>query len=196
MEASLYANTVMLLLVMDPLGNIPFFIAGLKNTPAARRKYIVLRECFIALLTLLFFLFFGKYLLGVMDLSHAALNISGGVILFLIALSMIFPKNTQLDDDNLQEEPFIVPLAIPLVAGPSSMALVMLIAEQHQSHTIPTLTVFIAWAITTVTLYFGESLSRILSKKGIIALERLMGMILTTISIQMLLNGIREFFGL
>lgn len=194
MDISLYSATFMLLLVMDPLGNIPLFMVTLKNVPPSKRKRVLLRECLIALLVLLTFLFAGKYILNGMQLSNAALGISGGIILFLIALKMIFPRNNTESEDTTKE-PFIVPLAIPFIAGPSSMAVVMLIATRHPHHILTSFgAVILAWSISTTVLYSSEPLSKLLKERGLAAIERLMGMILTTMAVQMLLNGIKDFF--
>ena len=126
---TLYTATITLILVMDPLGNIPIFLSTLNFVNPARRKFIILRETFIAFLILTAFLFFGQYILEGMQISEPALSIAGGIILFLIAIRMIFPseENQQVKQHT---EPFIVPLAIPFIAGPSTMAMVMLFANQ------------------------------------------------------------------
>lgn len=196
MNMSLYTAAILLLLVMDPLGNVLLFLSILKNVPPSRRRKVILREAFIAYGILLIFLFFGQRLLDSMQLSDAALNISGGVILFMIAIKMIFPSDDKATM-RTDKDPLIVPLAVPMIAGPSSMAIVMLMASQNAGHLFTCfLAVSIAWAITATVLYCGESLRKILGERGLTACERLMGMILTTLSIQMLLNGISKFFKL
>lgn len=194
---TLYSATLTLILVMDPLGNIPVFLSTLNSVNPHRRKKIILRETFIAFVILVIFLFFGKYILEGMRISQPALSIAGGIILFLIALRMIFPHE-EIDKKPQQiGEPFIVPLAIPLIAGPSTMTLVMLLANQQPNQLgLWFLALLIAWIISTVLLVFADNLRKILGEKGLIAMERLMGMILTTMAVQMFLTGIQEFFKL
>ncbi len=187
---NIYAEALMLWLIMDSVGNIPVFAAILNHIPAEKRKRIILRELLIALLVLFIFLFFGSRILNSMQLSHAALSISGAIILFLIAIKMIFPSPASKEQSFLAD-PFIVPLAIPLTAGPASMTMVMLLHTQYPNQIWASCAVIlIAWFFTALFLYFGESLSRILGTRGLIAIERLMGMLLTTLAVQMLLNGV------
>ena len=188
---TLYSAVFTLVLVMDPIGNIPVFILLLKKLSPRRRLYVIVRESFIAFLILTFFLFSGKYILTSLGLSHAALEISGGIILFLIALKMIFPVRDE--QKTLETEPLIVPLAIPMIAGPSSLATVLLFSNQHaQELRVVFLTVLIASLISTGLLLLSEPLRKMLGTRGLIALERLMGMILTIVAVQMFLIGITE----
>ena len=190
---TLYSATITLILIMDPLGNIPLFLSVLNKVDPKRRQKIILRETFIALIILTLFLFFGQYILDGMHISPPALAISGGIILFLISIRMIFPHN---DEDKTRDlgEPFIVPLAVPLIAGPSTMTMVILMAEQAP-YDLPIwfVALFSAWFISTVILMFAEHLRKILGERGLIAIERLMGMILTTMSVQMFLSGLSQF---
>lgn len=191
---TLYSVAITLILVMDPLGNIPMFLSVLNRVDPKKRKHIILRESFIAFLILTLFLFFGQYILRGMNISQPALAIAGGIILFIIAIPMIFPERSTEDRANLSLDPFIVPLAVPLIAGPSTMTLVMLLAQQSPndlSHLF--LALAIAWAITTTILVFADSLRKILGTRGLIAVERLMGMILTTMAVQMFLTGFKQF---
>lgn len=193
---TLYSAAITLLLIMDPLGNIPFFLSILKKVPPQKRQYIILRESCIALLILVLFLFFGQYILESMHISQPALAISGGVILFLIALRMIFPHPDH-NGSQQTEEPFIVPLAVPLIAGPSTMTMVMLLAHQAPYELLRWLgALFIAWIISTAILLFANNLRRILGERGLTAIERLMGMVLTMMAVQMFLTGIEQFFHL
>jgi len=192
---TLYSATLTLILVMDPLGNIPIFLSTLNSVNPNRRRKIILRETFIALIILIIFLFFGKYILEGMRISPPALSIAGGIILFLIAIRMIFPPEESENKPKQAHEPFIVPLAIPLIAGPSTMTMVMLLANQQPSHvSLWFLALIIAWTVCTIILVFADQLRRILGESGLIALERLMGMILTTMAVQMFLTGIQQFF--
>lgn len=193
---TLYSATITLLLVMDPLGNIPLFLSILSHVPARKRRWIILRETSIAFVILVIFLFFGPHILSGMGISQPALSIAGGIILFLIALRMIFPHPDH-ERAKLTHEPFIVPLAIPLIAGPSTMTVVMLLANQAPFEmTRWFLALFIAWFISAVILFFADYLRQILGERGLIAIERLMGMILTTMAVQMLLTGVEQFFHL
>lgn len=191
---TLYSAVLTLILVMDPLGNIPLFLSILNKVDPKRRQKIILRETFIAFLVLLLFLFFGKHILEGMHISQPALEIAGGIILFLIAIRMIFPHLNQEDNVKLSGEPLIVPLAIPLIAGPSTMTMVMLLSTQapyEMTRWLIALT--IAWLVTTTILVFAETLRKILGDRGLAATERLMGMILTTMAVQMFLSGFEQF---
>ncbi len=194
---TLYTATITLILVMDPLGNIPMFLSVLNSVDPQRRKQIILRETFIAFIILTLFLFFGQYILAGMQISDPALEIAGGIILFLIAIRMIFPHPENESTVRQIGEPFIVPLAIPLVAGPSTMTMVMLLASEDPAKIwlwMSALT--IAWLVTTIILTFADNLRKILGERGLVAVERLMGMILTTMAVQMFLTGIQQFFNL
>lgn len=192
---SLYTATITLILVMDPLGNIPVFLSVLNSVNPQRRKLLILRETSIAFLILTTFLFFGKNLLEGMRISEPALGIAGGIILFLIAIRMIFPTEENNKHTKTVGEPFIVPLAIPLIAGPSTMTMVMLLANQAPQHLqLWLLALFFAWLFCTIVLMFADFLRKILGDRGLTAIERLMGMILTTMAVQMFLTGISAFF--
>ena len=185
---------ITLTLVMDPLGNIPLFISVLKNVKESRRKKIIIRELFIALGFMLFFLLFGKWIVKFFSLNMIALSISGGIILFLIALSMIFPSKENSIVDT-KEEPFIVPLAIPLVSGPSVLSMILIYNMKDPGNLgIWVLIIFIAWIINVLILLMSSRIANLLGEKGMNAIERLVGMILITIAVGMILNGIKEFF--
>ncbi len=191
---TLPSAAITLLLVMDPFGNIPAFVSILKNVPARRRRLVILREMVIALGALTLFLFFGRYILEGMGIGEPALGIAGGIILFLIAIRMIFPARILYSDDEAVGEPIIVPLAIPLIAGPSSMATVILLSTQYPGRNGTWfLALFAAWTATSLVLLLSESLCRVLGDRVLKAIERLMGMILTTLAVQMLLTGIGRF---
>ncbi len=191
---TLFSAALLLFLVMDPVGNIPVFLSTLKNVEKKRRKFIILRELIIALLVLIGFLFGGRYVLQALQISDPSLTIAGGIILFLIALRMIFPGFRGGGEEEMDGEPLIVPLAIPLVAGPSAMATVMLMMSQDPSRWQDWLIALtVAWFVSGVILLLANALSRFLGKRGLVAIERLMGMILITISVQMMLGGIKAF---
>ncbi len=189
---SLISMAFSLFLLMDPIGNIPLFISALKEVPSKRQFQIILRELLIALCIMVGFHFVGDILLTALHVTQYAVLISGGIVLFLIALKMIFPSKTDVEVP-VAKEPFIVPLAIPLVAGPAVLAAIMLYARQEPQTFLTLAAIVIAWAISTVILLTSALLNKILGKRGILACEKLMGLILTMISIQMFLEGIAQY---
>ncbi|MBI3918024.1 MAG: MarC family protein [Betaproteobacteria bacterium] len=195
MELTFASAALILLLVMDPLGNIPIFIALLKDVDPARRVTIIVRECAIAFTVLLVFVFTGRQFLDLLGLSDSSLNIAGGVILFLIALRIIFKHPEGVFGDRPQAgEPFIVPLAIPSIAGPTAMATVVLLVSRAPERIVQWVTALVvAMAITLALLLFAERISKLVGERGLLALERLMGLILTAIAVEMLLRGIEAF---
>jgi MarC family membrane protein len=194
---TLYSAAITLILVMDPLGNVPLFLSVLNHVDPKKRQRIILRETFIAFIILVIFLFFGRLILNGMHISEPALQIAGGIILFLIAIKMIFPDHQPENKTRDEGDPLIVPLAIPLIAGPSTMTMVMLLANQapqNMPRWFAALT--IAWLVTTLILVFADFLRKILGDRGLTAIERLMGMILTTMAVQMFLSGLEQFLHL
>jgi MarC family membrane protein len=185
---------MLLFLVMDPLGNIPFFLAALKPVDPARQTRIVVRELLIALAVLIVFLFAGRFLLTVLNLSEPALTIAGGVILFLIAVRMVFPTPERSLHEEVHGEPFIVPLAIPYVAGPSALATELLLMTREPGRWPEWLAaLFLAWLASAVIILLGSRLATLLGPRTLIAMERLMGMVLVAVAIQMFLSGIEAF---
>lgn len=187
--------TILLLLIMDPLGNLPIFMSVLKHLEPKRRRRVLMREMLIALAIMLLFLFAGEKILAFLNLRTETVSISGGIILFLIAIKMIFPSH-QSSSSGLPagEEPFLVPLAIPLVAGPSLLATLMLLSHQYPNqigHLAGAL--LIAWGATVVILLLSGVFLKLLGEKGVDALERLMGLILIMLATQMFLDGIRAY---
>ena len=185
-----------LFLVMDPIGNTPLFMAYLKDVKDGRRSWVVARESVFALLILLAFLFFGPTLMSLLGIAQESLYISGGVLLFLISVGMIFPGPGHLgvhNGDQTEGEPFIVPLAVPLVAGPSTMATIMIFASQPEPLWLWAVALVVAWALTTAILLLAPGFSRLLGQRGLRACERLMGMVLTVLAVQMFLDGVRHF---
>ena len=191
---TIYSAAIMLILIMDPFGNIPVFLSVLSSVDPAKRSRIILREMLIALGILTLFLFFGKYILAGMHITEPALSISGGTILFLISIKMIFPPNLQPQGENYGEDPVIVPLAMPMIAGPSAMTMVIVLSTGNPGKIWSIFAaLLIAWSFTAVILITAEKTSALLGKKFLTAIERLMGMILTTMAIQMLLSGMEAF---
>ncbi len=187
---------VMLFLIMDPFGNMPVFNAVLKEVPEPRRPRIIARESLIALGFLLVFLWAGQPIMSFLNLRPPTLSISGGIILFVIALRMVFPRH-EPEIEPLREEPLIVPLAMPLIAGPSCVAVLMLLASSEPHRMFDwTLALLTSWSLTAAILILSPLLIRLLKRRGIMALERLMGMILIMVSVQMLLDGVANYLGL
>jgi multiple antibiotic resistance protein len=186
-----------LLLIMDPFGSIPVFLSQLKPLTPGRRRLVIVRELLIALVILALFLWFGQNVLSGLHLDQPALQISGGVILFLIALKMIFPGEPSAEPAQVEKkEPLIVPLAVPLVAGPSAMAYVILISTQYPERKLEWLGgLALAWLASVLVLLMADALSKWLGERVLTAIERLMGMILTTLAIQMLLDGLKLVLG-
>ncbi len=193
MTYTFVSATILLLLITDPLGNIPIFANALRNVAPERRAFVILREVLIAFLLLLAFMFVGDSFLRVMNLSELSLQIAGAVILFLIALRMIFPADHPAAEP-LQGEPLIVPLAIPALAGPSALATVLLLVSQAPARRMEWVAALcVTMAVCAVVLVLAERIQRVLGERVVMAFERLMGLILVAISVEMLLRGIQLF---
>ncbi len=185
---------LLLFLILDPLGNIPVFLGLLRGLPPRRQRIVLVRELLIALAVLMAFLWAGKYALELMHLRQESVSIAGGIVLFLIGIRMIFPPPEGLMGEIPDGEPFIVPMAIPLVAGPSGMAAVILMGSNDPARLGDwSLALFLAWAATAVILFSATYLYRWLGQRALIAVERLMGMLLVAISVQMLMDGIAAY---
>lgn len=184
--------TILLFLILDPLGNIPIFLSYLEKS---KKRYRVLaRELILALIILYIFLFFGRQFLNVLNLSQESVSISGAIILFIIAIRMIFPSSKSYGDEEIEGDPLLVPLAIPLVAGPSILATLILLVSQYPDKLMDfSIALFIAWFISAVILFSATAMQSYLGKRGMIAIERLMGMVLIAVAVQMFLNGIKTF---
>ena len=193
MNYTFASATILLLLITDPLGNIPIFANALRHVAPERRAFVILREVLIAFLLLLAFMFVGDRFLRVMNLSELSLQIAGAVILFLIALRMIFPDERPVTEP-LQGEPLIVPLAIPALAGPSALATVLLLVSQAPARRMEWVAALcVTMAVCAVVLVLAERIQRVLGDRLVTAFERLMGLILVAISVEMLLRGIQLF---
>lgn len=185
---------LLLFLILDPLGNIPVFLSLLRGIPPHRQRRILARELLIALAVLMGFLWGGRYALEAMHLRQESLSIAGGIVLFLIGIRMIFPPPEGLMGELPDGEPFIVPMAIPMIAGPSGMAAVMLISSQEPGRMDEwSLALFLAWAATAAILFSATYLYKWLGQRALIAIERLMGMLLVAISVQMFLDGLGTY---
>lgn len=184
MSESFFQSFILLLLVTDPIGNVPLFVAALRQVPTKRRARVIVRECAIAFGLLLSFMFGGQHFLDALQLSEISLRIGGGVILFLIALRMVFPQPGGIfgDTEEMPTEPFIVPLAVPALAGPSALVTVLLFSSRGQM----AMPVYVgALSLVAVVCVLGAAMMT--------AFERLMGLILTAIAIEMLLGGVRDY---
>ena len=194
---STLSTALLLFLILDPLGNVPIFLSLLKPLAPARQRIVLARELLIALAVLFAFLWGGKYVLEAMHLRQESVSIAGGIVLFLIGLKMIFPSRDGLFGAADGSEPFIVPLAIPLVAGPSGMAAVILLGSQDPGRMADwSLALFLAWLGTAVILFSATRLYKVLGQPVLVAVERLMGMLLVAISVQMLMDGVAAFLRL
>lgn len=186
--------TILLILVMDPFGNMPLVISVLKNVDQGARTRVVLRECAIAYGVLLAFMFGGDKFMHLLRLSDNALAIAGGIILFLIALRMVFPHAEGIFGDTGDTSSFIVPLAIPAIAGPSALATVLLLASREPQRVLDWVAALsLAMLASTLVMVSAQRISGWIGKRGVIAIERLMGLVLTAIAVQMLLAGIERF---
>jgi MarC family membrane protein len=188
----IFFNAITLLLIMDPLGNVPPFLSALKHVQPDRRRKVLIREILFAYIVLLVFLFLGKYLLLLLSLQPETISIAGGIVLFLIALRMVFPSD-RTAADTLAGEPFLVPLAIPLVAGPSTLASLLLLQSTSNNTLQLWAALTLAWAMTAIVLLSSTILYRLLKERGLIAVERLMGMLLVMLAVQMFINGVAKF---
>lgn len=192
MEHTFASATILLLLITDPLGNIPVFVSSLRAVPADRRARVIVREVLIAFALLLTFMFVGDSFLRAMSLSQVSLQIAGAVVLFLIALRMIFPPRGEQAATVPQHEPLIVPLAIPALAGPSALATVMLLVSQAPDRRLEWVgALAVTMAVCALVLLGAERLQRVVGERVISAFERLMGLVLVSISVEMLIRGLR-----
>jgi MarC family membrane protein len=194
MAGEFLSAAVVLALVLDPFGNVPLVNMMLAGVAPERRRVVILRECAIAFAILAAFMAFGRVFLDVMHLSESSVSIAGGVILFMIAIRMVFGDSEGAFGHNAPGEPLIVPLAIPLIAGPSALATIMLMASREpQKMVMWAGALAVTMSIATLVLLSGERMQRVLGDRGMQAMERLTGLILTAIAVEMLLGGIRAF---
>jgi multiple antibiotic resistance protein len=189
---------VLLLLVMDPLGNVPYFVLVLEKVEPERRRRVLIRELLIAYGLMLIFLFFGAEILHLFQISDETLRIGGGIVLFLIGIGIVFPAKDVLisSEDATDHEPLVVPLAVPLIAGPSAMTVVIVLARQYGRSFDLVLSLTLASAASASILLMSSFLYRVIGKRGFRAIARLMGMILILISIEMVTTGIKKSFNL
>ncbi len=185
---------ITLILIMDPLGNIPLFLHTLKSVAETRRRRVLMREIAFAYVVLILCLFLGGPALAMLGLEQESISIGGGLVLFLIAIRMIFPGNSHAGAEGPEGEPFLVPLAVPLIAGPSTLAALLLFRSTPGATTVSLLVaVTLAWLVVGVILLSSTFFYRVLGERGLIAMERLMGMLLVMVAVQMFMNGARAF---
>ncbi|AVR97862.1 MarC family protein [Pseudoduganella armeniaca] len=194
MTENFFQTFILLLLVTDPFGNVPLFATALAPVAPTKRPRIVVRECFIAFIVLLTFMFFGRHFLQALSLSEVSLRIAGSVILLLIAIRMVFPHPDGVLGKTDGGEPFIVPLAIPALAGPSALATVLLFSRESAGEVAIHVAALAAVVVVWLAVFLGaEKLQKVLGTQVMTAFERLMGLILAAMSVEMLLGGVREF---
>lgn len=192
-----WSAAITLFLIMDPLGNLPVFMSVLKTIEPKRRRIVLARELIFSLIIMFTFLFSGQVVLDFLNVRQESVSIAGGIILFLIGLKMIFPQPGGVAGLASGEEPFIVPLAIPMIAGPSVLAALILLANQDHNRMLDwSMALGAAWLASATILMLSSTFHRLLGERGLTAIERLMGMILIMISIQMLLDGIGKYYSL
>jgi small neutral amino acid transporter SnatA (MarC family) len=194
MDQSFVSAVVLLLIVCDPFGNIPIFISALRDVPRQRRRSIIVRECLIAFAVLVTFVFIGGPFLRLLGLSELSLQIGGGVVLMLVALRMVFPTPEGIYGQPPGGEPFIVPLAVPALAGPSALATVLLLVSSDPLRTWHWVAaIAVVMAVSAVVLAFSERIMRLLGERVTLAFERLLGLVLAAIAVELMLRGIRAF---
>jgi multiple antibiotic resistance protein len=187
--------SITLFLIMDPFGNIPIFLPILEKVQEARRRKVLARELLLALVLIVIFVLCGRYVMTFLGLKQASVSIAGGIILFLIALRMLFPTTEGHTEKDLEGEPLLVPLAVPLVAGPSLLSVLLLFSSAGPEKIWQLLAASgLAWAGTFIVLFSSTFLIRFLTKRGLIAVERLMGMVLVALAVQLFLDGVSTYF--
>ena len=182
-----------LFLIMDPIGNVTSYLKLVQDLPPERQRWIVLREMLIALGFMILFFFIGEYLLALLQVSPLTVRLSSGAILFLVAIKILFPSKDSLRANLPQGEPFITPLAVPLIAGPALLATIMLFAHGEPNNYAMFGAILIAWAAAVIVLELSPYLQKYVGKNGLLACERLMGMVLVMLAIQRFFDGVQEF---
>jgi MarC family membrane protein len=194
MDTNFVSAVVLLLLVCDPFGNVPLFISALRDVPRKRRRRVILRECLIAFVVLTVFVFVGQPFLDLLGLSEPSLQIGGAAVLMLVAIRMVFPSPEGVFGHAPGGEPFIVPLAVPALAGPSALATVLLLVSRDPQRTWAWVAaIAVVMTISAVILAFAERLQHWLGERVTVAFERLMGLVLAAIAVELMLRGIKSF---
>lgn len=191
---AILAKAFQLFLVLDPIGNTGIIATLISGFAKERQRRILVRELLFALIILTVMLFIGSYLLSSLGLSQAAVTITGGIIFFLFAISLLFPGSSMMSMKNLSEEPFMVPIATPLIVGPSSTATVILFSHDPAMTWVSSLAaVIIAWIATAIIVLSGPLLLARVGKLGMMVAERMIGMICALIAVKMVLKGFKLF---
>ncbi|ADI38125.1 UPF0056 inner membrane protein yhgN [Waddlia chondrophila 2032/99] len=190
---TIFSISLVLFLIMDPIGNIASFLRMVEGIDPKKQKLILLREMLIALLAMIVFNYIGEGIYSLLQISDPAVKLSSGVILFIISVQILFPNSTGLRENLPKEEPFIIPLAIPLIAGPSLLATIMLYAHMEQSLFVMLASILCAWMAALIVMLASKPLYKALGENGLMACEKLMGMVLVLIAIQRFLDGIRQY---
>jgi multiple antibiotic resistance protein len=186
--------SVTLFLIMDGFGNIPIFLPILDKVPANRRRRVLVRELLIALAVIVGTVLCGRYVMEFLGLRQESVSIAGGIILFIIALRMVFPTRSLQGEEEIDGEPLLVPLAVPLIAGPSLLAVLLLFSTAEPGRLVDLLLAAgLAWSATFVVLFASTFLFRFLTKRGLVAVERLMGMVLVALAVQLFLDGVSKY---
>lgn len=183
-----YAVVLSLFFVLNALGNIPLFLGLLARYDMKRQRKIIIRELVIALFILLSFNFFGDKILQILGISEPIIGIAGGILLFIIALGMIFPKAERAEAPK--QEPLIVPLATPVVAGPGAIATTMVYSEQFSTPWIMAAAIILAWIPSLIVLLLSSNIKYFLGARGLTACERLGGMLISLVAVQMCSSGV------
>jgi len=178
---------------MDPIGNIQSFISQLSRYDQRQRMWVLLREMLFALGLMLLFNFAGELFFNVLDISEITVRLSSGVILFLVAFEILFPTMNNFRQNLPKEEPYFIPLAVPLIAGPSLLATIMLYAHIEESFVVMVVAILIAWVFALLVLMFAHPIHRLIGNNGLMACERLIGMILILLAIQRFMEGVLMF---
>ena len=195
MDHTFLSAFILLLLVLDPLGSLPVFIPIMRTVPKERRKLVAVREVTIAFCVLLAFMFLGDGFLQVMHLSERSLEVAGGVILLMVAIRMIFSHEDGVYGTPDGREPMIFPLAVPLLAGPSAMATVLLLASRQPERMLQWVGALVsAMLVSGAVLLLCDRIRRLLGDSVVSALEKLMGLVLTAIAVEMILAGLKRYF--
>jgi len=196
MDHTFVSACVLLLLVLDPFGSLPIFISVMRSVDPARRRRVALREVAIAFAALALFMVAGQGFLSLMRLSERSLEVAGGVILLIIAIRMIFASGGEIyAADAGGREPFIFPLAVPLLAGPSAMATVLLLASRQPERIVAWLgALTVAMAVSGTVLLLADRLRKWLGASMVAAIEKLMGLVLTAVAVEMILAGLKRYF--
>ena len=195
MDHSFVSAFILLLLVLDPLGSLPVFIPIMRSVPSERRRIVAVREVGIAFCVLLAFMFLGDAFLRVMRLSERSLEVAGGVILLMVAIRMIFSHEGGVYGTPDGKEPVIFPLAVPLLAGPSAMATVLLLASRQPDRVLEWVgALTCAMLVSGTVLLLCDRIRKLLGDSVVSALEKLMGLVLTAIAVEMILAGLKRYF--